>query len=140
VLTLIASTPNICKSIHMPAQSGNSRVLDIMRRGYTREAYLELIKRAREIIPSASGFHHTLILSLTILLSSLTITTMKTYTITSFTIISYFITSCFHSLLLHLRTLVPSFDLCCCVCHFFFCFFRSSRCDDLVGLYFWLLL
>lgn len=51
LLHLIASRPNIAKCIHVPAQSGSSSVLERMRRGYTREAYLDLIKRAREIIP-----------------------------------------------------------------------------------------
>ncbi|XP_059293126.1 CDK5RAP1-like protein [Lycium ferocissimum] len=42
---------NICKSIHLPAQSGSSAVLDRMRRGYTRQAYLDLVKKIRGIIP-----------------------------------------------------------------------------------------
>lgn len=46
--------PNICKNLHMPAQSGNSNVLERMRRGYTREAYLELIDRAKTFIPSVA--------------------------------------------------------------------------------------
>eukprot|EP01120_Amphizonella_sp_Union-15-10_P009741 TRINITY_DN3761_c0_g1_i1.p1 TRINITY_DN3761_c0_g1~~TRINITY_DN3761_c0_g1_i1.p1 ORF type:complete len:557 (+),score=89.68 TRINITY_DN3761_c0_g1_i1:35-1705(+) len=54
LLWLIKERPNICKSIHMPAQSGSSTVLSRMRRGYTREAYLDLINRTREIIPSIS--------------------------------------------------------------------------------------
>lgn len=51
LLHLIASKPNISNCIHVPAQSGSSSVLERMRRGYTRSAYLDLIKRAREIIP-----------------------------------------------------------------------------------------
>jgi len=51
VLELIASTPNICKNIHLPAQSGSTNVLKSMRRGYTREAYEELIARVRATIP-----------------------------------------------------------------------------------------
>lgn len=35
----------------MPAQSGNSDVLERMRRGYTRESYLELVQHIRDIIP-----------------------------------------------------------------------------------------
>jgi MiaB/RimO family radical SAM methylthiotransferase len=54
VLELIRDRPNICRSLHMPAQSGSSQVLDSMRRGYTREAYLELVHRAKEIIPGVT--------------------------------------------------------------------------------------
>ncbi|CAG9565061.1 unnamed protein product [Danaus chrysippus] len=52
VLQVIASRPNICKSLHLPAQSGSSEVLERMRRGYTREAYLELVERVREVLPN----------------------------------------------------------------------------------------
>ncbi|KAK0089251.1 hypothetical protein PV325_008191 [Microctonus aethiopoides] len=51
VLHLIATRPNICNHIHLPAQSGNSAVLERMRRGYTRESYLELVNHIRNIIP-----------------------------------------------------------------------------------------
>ncbi|XP_068919605.1 mitochondrial tRNA methylthiotransferase CDK5RAP1 isoform X2 [Petaurus breviceps papuanus] len=54
VLQLIQERNNICKQIHLPAQSGSSRVLEIMRRGYTREAYLDLIYHIRESIPGVS--------------------------------------------------------------------------------------
>lgn len=54
LLQLIASKPNLCKSLHMPAQSGSSTVLDRMRRGYTREAYINLIQKAKEIIPGVT--------------------------------------------------------------------------------------
>ena len=43
VLDLISDRKNICNNIHLPAQAGSSRVLGLMRRGYTREAYLELV-------------------------------------------------------------------------------------------------
>ncbi|XP_033363570.1 CDK5RAP1-like protein [Bombus vosnesenskii] len=52
VLQLIAERPNICKQIHLPAQSGNSAVLERMRRGYTREAYIDLVHHIRETIPN----------------------------------------------------------------------------------------
>ncbi|OWR45282.1 CDK5RAP1 protein [Danaus plexippus plexippus] len=52
VLQVISSRPNICKSLHLPAQSGSSEVLERMRRGYTREAYLELVERVREVLPN----------------------------------------------------------------------------------------
>ena len=54
ILQLIATRPNICSSLHMPAQSGSSSVLKRMRRGYTKEAYLELIYKARNMISNLS--------------------------------------------------------------------------------------
>ena len=52
VIYTIAKFPNICKYIHLPAQSGNSRILDLMNRNYTREWYIEKVNRIREIIPN----------------------------------------------------------------------------------------
>lgn len=54
LLEVIKAYPNICKALHIPAQSGSSSVLERMRRGYTREAYLELIRDVRDIIPNVS--------------------------------------------------------------------------------------
>ncbi|KAK2577475.1 hypothetical protein KPH14_003575 [Odynerus spinipes] len=54
VLELIAERSNICKQIHLPAQSGNSAVLERMRRGYTREAYIDLVHHIRDILPEVS--------------------------------------------------------------------------------------
>jgi tRNA-2-methylthio-N6-dimethylallyladenosine synthase len=54
LLHLIASTPNVCNYIHIPAQSGNSEVLERMKRPYTREEYLTLIDKMREIIPGVT--------------------------------------------------------------------------------------
>lgn len=54
VLEVIRDRDNICKQIHLPAQSGNNTVLERMRRGYTREAYLELVQRIREILPNVA--------------------------------------------------------------------------------------
>uniref|UniRef100_A0A0D3HNL5 CDK5RAP1-like protein n=1 Tax=Oryza barthii TaxID=65489 RepID=A0A0D3HNL5_9ORYZ len=51
LLYLMRDRHNVCKLIHMPAQSGSSAVLERMRRGYTREAYLELVQKIRSIIP-----------------------------------------------------------------------------------------
>lgn len=51
LLRTIAKYPNICKQIHLPLQSGNSDVLRKMNRGYTREEFLTLAHRMREIIP-----------------------------------------------------------------------------------------
>ncbi|XP_058535325.1 mitochondrial tRNA methylthiotransferase CDK5RAP1 [Ochotona princeps] len=54
VLQLIHERDNICKQIHLPAQSGSSRVLEAMRRGYSREAYVDLVHHIRESIPGVS--------------------------------------------------------------------------------------
>ncbi|HYW34587.1 MAG TPA: tRNA (N6-isopentenyl adenosine(37)-C2)-methylthiotransferase MiaB, partial [Balneolaceae bacterium] len=54
LLHLIAERPNLCNSIHIPAQSGNNDVLERMRRPYTREQYLELVQQMREIIPGVT--------------------------------------------------------------------------------------
>ncbi|KAM7250519.1 hypothetical protein ACFE04_022402 [Oxalis oulophora] len=51
LLYIMRDRHNVCKYIHLPAQSGNSRVLERMRRGYTREAYLELVEKIRSIVP-----------------------------------------------------------------------------------------
>ncbi|XP_057372378.1 CDK5RAP1-like protein [Daphnia carinata] len=49
VLHLINERPNICKSLHLPAQSGNNRILSLMRRNYTREAYFALVEKVQSI-------------------------------------------------------------------------------------------
>jgi tRNA-2-methylthio-N6-dimethylallyladenosine synthase len=54
VLHTMAAYPNICNYIHLPAQSGNSRILDLMRRGYTREWYMDKVNRIRAIIPDCA--------------------------------------------------------------------------------------
>ncbi|KAH9711217.1 CDK5RAP1-like protein [Citrus sinensis] len=51
LLYIMRDRPNVCKYIHLPAQTGNSAVLERMRRGYTREAYLDLVQKIRQIIP-----------------------------------------------------------------------------------------
>jgi tRNA-2-methylthio-N6-dimethylallyladenosine synthase len=51
VLHTMAKYHNICKYIHLPVQSGNTRVLQLMNRTYTREWYLSKVKRIREIMP-----------------------------------------------------------------------------------------
>ena len=51
VLRAIAAHENICKYIHLPVQSGSSRILKAMNRGHNREEYLALIDRIRTIIP-----------------------------------------------------------------------------------------
>ena len=63
-LHVIAEVPNVCKHIHLPVQSGSSRILQLMNRKYTREWYLERVAAIRRIIPDCglstdifSGFH-----------------------------------------------------------------------------------
>lgn len=51
VLYTIAKYPNICKYIHLPVQSGNSRILELMNRTYDREWYLNRIAAIKSIIP-----------------------------------------------------------------------------------------
>lgn len=51
VLHTMARYDNICKYIHLPVQSGNTRILQLMNRTYTREWYLNKVKRIREIMP-----------------------------------------------------------------------------------------
>lgn len=51
VLSVLQQHSNICKSIHLPVQSGSTAVLERMRRGYTREAYLKLVDHIRGKIP-----------------------------------------------------------------------------------------
>src|SRR5687767_15026441 len=50
VLFTMAKYENICKSIHLPVQSGNTRILELMNRGYSREWYLGKAKRVRQIL------------------------------------------------------------------------------------------
>jgi len=54
VLYTIAANNNICKYIHLPVQSGSSRMLEIMKRGYDRDWYLNRIDAIRRIIPDCS--------------------------------------------------------------------------------------
>ncbi|HBF89153.1 MAG TPA: tRNA (N6-isopentenyl adenosine(37)-C2)-methylthiotransferase MiaB [Bacteroidales bacterium] len=51
VLNIIAKYENVCKNIHLPFQSGSSRILKLMNRKYTREDYISKIDMIREIIP-----------------------------------------------------------------------------------------
>ena len=63
-LRVIAANDNICKFIHLPAQSGSSRILKVMNRKYTREWYLDRVDAIHRIVPDCglstdifSGFH-----------------------------------------------------------------------------------
>jgi len=54
VLFTMAKYPNICKYIHLPVQSGSTRVLQLMNRTYTREWYLSKVARIKEIMPTCT--------------------------------------------------------------------------------------
>ena len=51
VIAVMASHPNICRHIHLPVQSGSSRMLALMRRKYDREWYLERVAAIRKAMP-----------------------------------------------------------------------------------------
>ncbi|MEO9209978.1 MAG: tRNA (N6-isopentenyl adenosine(37)-C2)-methylthiotransferase MiaB [Ginsengibacter sp.] len=51
VLFTIKKYPNICKYIHLPVQSGSTRILQLMNRTYTREWYISKVNRIREVLP-----------------------------------------------------------------------------------------
>ncbi len=61
VLQVMAKYDNICKYIHLPVQSGNSRILDLMNRGYSREWYLGKIQKIREILGEDCGISSDMI-------------------------------------------------------------------------------
>ena len=63
-LHVIAEEPNVCRHIHLPVQSGSSRILKLMNRKYDREWYMDRVAAIRRIIPDCglstdifSGFH-----------------------------------------------------------------------------------
>ena len=63
-LRVIAEVPNVCKHIHLPVQSGSSRILKLMNRKYTRDWYLDRVEAIKRFIPDCglttdifSGFH-----------------------------------------------------------------------------------
>lgn len=60
VLYAIAEYDNICNYIHLPVQSGSSRILKLMNRGHNREEYMSLVDRIKKIIPGC-GISHDLI-------------------------------------------------------------------------------
>ncbi len=61
VLYTMARHENICKNIHLPAQSGNNRILELMNRTYTREWYLDRIKAIKTILGDECGISHDII-------------------------------------------------------------------------------
>ncbi len=54
LLETIASHENICRHIHLPVQSGSTRILKLMNREYTREEYMDRVNAIRSIIPGCS--------------------------------------------------------------------------------------
>ena len=64
LIMTMAAHKNICDHIHLPVQSGSDRMLEKMRRRYTREWYMERVRKIREILPGCgittdviAGFH-----------------------------------------------------------------------------------
>jgi tRNA-2-methylthio-N6-dimethylallyladenosine synthase len=54
LIDAVRDLPKVCKHMHLPVQSGSTRVLRAMRRRHTREEYLDLVDRIREAIPAAT--------------------------------------------------------------------------------------
>src|SRR6185436_2935182 len=52
VIAAVRDLPKVCKHLHLPVQSGSSRVLGLMRRRHSREDYLDLVARIRAAIPN----------------------------------------------------------------------------------------
>ena len=53
-LGAMARLPKICRHLHLPVQSGSTRVLAAMRRRYTRESYLALVAKIRDTLPDVA--------------------------------------------------------------------------------------
>ncbi|MHC5090515.1 MAG: MiaB/RimO family radical SAM methylthiotransferase, partial [Planctomycetota bacterium] len=51
ILEVMAKNPKVCPYLHLPAQSGSDRILKAMNRGYTAADYVDLMDRARQIVP-----------------------------------------------------------------------------------------
>ena len=51
LIRVMAESEKICRHLHLPLQSGSSRILKIMNRKYTKEQYLDLADRIRKAIP-----------------------------------------------------------------------------------------
>jgi tRNA-2-methylthio-N6-dimethylallyladenosine synthase len=54
LIEAIRELPKVCKHVHLPVQSGSTRVLRAMRRRHTREEYLELVARIRDAVPGVT--------------------------------------------------------------------------------------
>ncbi len=51
LIAVMAAEPKICKQLHLPVQSGSTKILDVMNRKYTREQYLSLVGKVRKAMP-----------------------------------------------------------------------------------------
>ena len=54
IIEAIADTPAVCRYVHLPVQSGSNRILKRMAREYTREFYLDRVRKVRELLPDAT--------------------------------------------------------------------------------------
>jgi len=54
VITAIRDLPKVCKHLHLPVQSGSTRLLASMRRRYSRESYLDIVERVRTAVPDVA--------------------------------------------------------------------------------------
>lgn len=52
IMQVMAGSPKVCEYLHIPAQSGSDNILRAMNRNYSSQGYLELLDRAREIVPT----------------------------------------------------------------------------------------
>ncbi|MDD7558786.1 MAG: tRNA (N6-isopentenyl adenosine(37)-C2)-methylthiotransferase MiaB [Porphyromonas sp.] len=53
-IAMMAKYPNICRHVHFPLQSGSNEVLKRMHRGYTKEWYLDRVRKIKELIPDCA--------------------------------------------------------------------------------------
>jgi len=54
LISTIAGAEKVCRHFHLPVQSGSNKILKLMNRGYTREYYLDLLHKIRDVCPDAS--------------------------------------------------------------------------------------
>lgn len=54
LIEVIARSKKVCEHFHLPVQSGSNNMLKAMNRGYTREHYLSLVRKIREVVPNAA--------------------------------------------------------------------------------------
>ncbi|ACX51718.1 RNA modification enzyme, MiaB family [Ammonifex degensii KC4] len=54
LIRAVAELPKVCENFHLPVQAGSDKILRRMGRGYTRQDYLNLVRRIREVLPQAS--------------------------------------------------------------------------------------